>query len=120
TVTATKYYRAGVTCGTITTWSTPVQVSLTPAFICAYTIVSATSAADTEMSNVTVGSLNNSSNCGTIAPGPGSILNRYSNYRTSVAAPDLMIGIPTAVSMTSIGCSGFNYDSIFQIYIDFN
>ncbi len=37
---------------------------------------------DQDIYNVTFGSLNNSSNCSVVAPGPGSILKRYGNYAT--------------------------------------
>lgn len=42
----------------------------------------ATQTADDEIFNVTFGSLNNTSVCGAVAPGPGSLAFKYSNYTT--------------------------------------
>ena len=79
----------------------------------------ASNTADEEISNVTVGTMNNSSNCGTAGPGPGSILNRYSNYTTSVAGPSVEQGSPVNFSLTMTTCGG-PYTNIFQLYVDWN
>lgn len=47
--------------------------------------------ADEEIFNVTFGTLIQSSNCNTTAPGPGSFKNRYSNYTSGIGAPDAPI-----------------------------
>ncbi len=80
---------------------------------------SATSAADEEIWNVTIGTMNNTSSCTTLAPGPGSVQNWYSNYTTSVAAPTIPAGIATPFSVLTSSCGG-NYTSFLVIYIDYN
>jgi len=50
------------------------------------------STADEEIFNVTLGTLNNTSVCSSVAPGPGSVNSSYNNYTTSVAAPVLTAG----------------------------
>ncbi|MFM7725658.1 MAG: hypothetical protein ACKO7B_03070, partial [Flavobacteriales bacterium] len=82
-------------------------------------IISATSTADEDITNVTVGTLNNSSICGAIAPGAGSIASRYSNYTGSVAAPSAVQGNTVAFSLTMTTCGG-SYTNFFQVYIDWN
>ncbi|MBU3681783.1 MAG: hypothetical protein FGM16_07575, partial [Flavobacterium sp.] len=78
------------------------------------------STADEDISNVTVGTLNNSSNCTTAATGPGSILNRYANYCGVVAAPNLVAGNSVNFSLTMTTCGTTAYTNFFQIYIDYN
>jgi hypothetical protein len=84
-----------------------------------YPAVFASSAFDEEITNVTVGSMNNSSTCATLAPGPGSILNRYSNYTGFVVGPSEIQGATVSFSLTQTSCGGF-YGNGFQIYIDWN
>lgn len=84
-----------------------------------YTVFSATSDADEDLGNVTVGTLNNTSTMGQLAPGAGSVAFRYSNYTGAVAPPDLQQGSNVPFSLTSI-TSGSNYSNGFQIYIDYN
>jgi hypothetical protein len=59
----------------------------TPCQTLAYGASQANYTSDEEIFNVTVGTLNNTSNCGTTGPGPGSINQLYSNYTGVVAAP---------------------------------
>lgn len=75
---------------------------------------------DEDISNVTIGTLNNSSNCTTAATGPGSILNRYANYCGVVAAPNLIAGNSVNFSLTMTTCGTTPYSNFFQIYIDYN
>lgn len=120
-LTAATCYYASVTCSGVTTNSTPVCVSLNPANQC-YCASAASSTADEEILNVTVGSLNNSSTCTTLAPGPGSILNRYSNYTnypTAPAAPNVVQGTNVPVSI-QIGTCGGNFTNSTAIFIDLN
>ncbi|MFN5506777.1 MAG: beta strand repeat-containing protein, partial [Flavobacteriia bacterium] len=79
----------------------------------------ATSTADEEILNVTFATLNNSSTCTTLAPGPGSLLNRYSNYTTAVAAPNLNIGSTYNLSVEIGTCNG-NYSNATKVFIDYN
>ena len=79
----------------------------------------ATSLADEEIFNVTFGTLNNSSVCGTLAPGPGSLDNRYSNYTTSVPAPNIVAGNTYPLSV-QIGTCGGNFSNNLKVFIDLN
>jgi len=77
-------------------------------------------AGDSEIFNTTVGTLNNSSTCATLAGGAGSILKRYSNY-VGTATPIPSLPRTTSVSY-SIGvntCGGF-YTNNVGIWIDWN
>lgn len=118
---ADTYYRLNVTCGGNTGASTPVLVPMAPATSC-YCNSNATSSADEDIFNVTVGNLNNSSDCNTIAPGALSQQNRYSNYTSGTGAPapaEVVSGgaNPFAVS---IGTCGGNFTNSTAIWIDFN
>lgn len=73
----------------------------------------------TDIFNVTFGTLNNSSDCSTLAPGPGSIQNGYSNYTTTVAAPTIITGVSTPFSVQIGNCTPYGSSYTF-IYIDFN
>ena len=114
-LTTPTWYRCSVTCSGNTGTSTPVLVGTAPC----YTVVSPSNTTDEELTNVTVGTLNNTSNCTVIAPGPGSILNRYSNFTTTVSPPTLQLSSTVSYSFTQATC-GSNFASIFQIYIDYN
>ena len=123
-VVSTTYFQLVSTCTTSAQSSTSNAVSYTvnnPGLcICgAYPIFSANTTADEDIGNVTVGSMNNSSTCTTIAPGTGSALNRYSNYTGSVAGTSEQIGSTVNFSLSSITCGG-NFNNGFQIYIDYN
>ncbi len=87
-----------------------------------YCTSTATSSADEDILNVTLGTLNNSSTCATVAPGPGSVQNRYSNYTSGAgapAAPTLTAGsaIPFSVQ---VGSCGGNFTNSLAIWIDYN
>ena len=80
----------------------------------------ATSPADEEIFNVTFGTLNNSSNCNSTAPGTGSIKNQYSNYTGSVTAPTLTLGNTYSISVTLGECNTSTYTGGVSVYIDYN
>jgi hypothetical protein len=100
--------------------SANVAVSGNTYLYAAYCTSNATSTADEEIFNVTLGTLSNTSDCSTLAPGPGSIQSMYSNYTTSVAAPDLPAGLSTAFSVGIGTCGTGNYSNGIKIFIDFN
>ena len=83
----------------------------------AYCPSAATQTGDEEIWRVGFGTLNNISTCLTTG-GPGSLLNRYSNYM-SLAAPNISMGVPTPVSVNTGSCGG-NYGSFLVVYIDYN
>ena len=83
----------------------------------------ASSAFDEEITNVNIGSLNNTSDCSTPAPGTGSILSRYANYTNGAGAPSaptLTAGTLVNGSVTVSSCGAFNYFSGLAIFIDLN
>lgn len=111
------YYRAVVTCSGQSTTSSSVQVNTTP-FVNCYCSSNATSAADEEILNVTISTMNNSSTCSTTG-GPGSVQSMYSDYTTTVPAPILArtVNYPFSVQ---VGTCGGNFGNVTKVYIDFN
>lgn len=73
-----------------------------------------------DITNVTIAGINNSSTCTSVAPGPGSQLNLYSNYTGSVGSGNLQQGQVANFSLTSTGCLYGAGSNFFQIYIDYN
>ncbi len=100
--------------------SANVALSGSSYFYLLYCLSNATSVADEDIFNVTVGTLNNTSDCNTTAPGPGSIKNQYSNYTTTVAAPSLPAGTSPAFSVQIGTCGTGSYANAIKIFIDFN
>ncbi len=86
----------------------------------AYCNSNATTIYDEEITNVTIGSINNTSDCTTPASGPGSILSEYSNFTTSVAAPNLAAGATITGSVLVNSCGTYSYNSGLAIFIDLN
>jgi hypothetical protein len=116
---ANTYYQCVVTCtasGSSST-STPLLVT-TNSFLNCYCNSGATSLADEEIYNVTLSTLNNSSTCATTG-GAGSLLNLYSNYTATVAAPILSPGTAYPLSI-EIGSCGGNYNNMTKVFIDYN
>jgi hypothetical protein len=78
---------------------------------------------DEEINNVTLGTLNNSSDCATVAPGTGSIAEQYANYTSGTgapAAPSLEKCLPIPFSVLVGSCGTINYSSGLAVFIDFN
>ena len=123
-VTSTTYFQLVTTCSNSGTTATSNVVSYTvnnpgPCICAAYPSIFASSASDEEISNVTVGTMNNSSTCATLATGSGSILNRYSNYSGVLNGPTEIQGNTVNFSLTQTSCGGA-YGNFFQIYVDWN
>jgi len=122
-ITSSLYYQVVITCtnGPASTTSTPVQVLVggTPCQCAAYCTSSANSTNDDEIFNVSIGSLNNTSSCSQTG-GPGSILNRYSNYAGVLAAPTLSAALNYTLSVTVGQCNSFAYSGVITTYMDFN
>lgn len=74
---------------------------------------------DDEIFNVTLGTLNNTSNCSQTG-GPGSLQNRYSDYTTVVPAPILMTGMNYPLSVVGGQCNGGSYCGNTYVWIDYN
>jgi hypothetical protein len=117
-------YQLVTTCSAsgLTSTSAAYSVTISSFSACTcftYPAIYSSSTFDEEISNVTVGSMNNSSNCSVAATGPGSILNRYANYAGVIAGPSAMQTDVVNFSLTQTSCGG-NYGSFFQIYLDWN
>jgi len=123
TQTVATCYRCIVTCtnsGNSGT-STPVCVAQNP-FLACYCASAAASNADEDIFNVTYGSLNQTSNCATVAPGPGSINRRYSNYR-NIGPPPVANGAVVTGTLpisVEVGTCGGNFGSAVGVWIDMN
>ncbi len=121
--TTTQYYRLASTCSysSQTNFSNAVSYTVTGnSCVCtAYSTDYASSVADEDLGNVTVGTLNNTSTLGAVAGGSGSIAFRYSNYAGITTAPDLQQLATISFSLKSIISSG-SFANGFQIYIDYN
>ncbi|MBS1741150.1 MAG: hypothetical protein JST88_11505, partial [Bacteroidetes bacterium] len=119
-INAAMDYRLVVTCanGGGQDISNTISVSLNPFYNC-YCISQATSNADEDIFNVTLGSLNNTSTCTTLAPGPGSIVAQYSNY-TTLTPTTLFLGATYPLSVQIGYCGTGAYSNIAAVYIDFN
>ena len=84
-----------------------------------YCVSAATSTADDEIFNVSIGILNNSSTCSTTG-GAGSTLSMYSDYTTLVAAPSLVQSTAYTLSVTVGMCATGAYSGTVIAFIDFN
>lgn len=115
-------YRAIVTCinGGATGTSTPIFVGVTAPSSCYCTTSTATSTADEDIFNVTLGTLNNTSTCASVGPGPGSVNRLYANYTSGTgapAAPNVQAGLGNPFSVTIGTCNG-NWANATAIWID--
>ncbi|MFM8595778.1 MAG: GEVED domain-containing protein, partial [Flavobacteriales bacterium] len=120
TQTANTWYQCIVTCTSAATTATAVPLQVTTnTFVNCYCTSASTSAADEEIFNVTLNTLNNTSTCGVAAPGPGSVVSNYSNFTTSVAPPVLAPGVIYPFSVEIGTCNG-NYNNWTKAWIDFN
>lgn len=110
TLTAATFYQAVVSCSGTPGTSTPVQVQLTPASGC-YCVPTPTDCTDGDLiTNVTVGTLNNTSTCG-----PSG----FSNYTTdaSITVPDLVQGIANPMSVSA---GGGLFTETVGVWIDYD
>ena len=117
--TSSKYYRCIATCaaGPSNDTSAAFLMPMSPAYncLCAST---ALSTSDEEIFNVTFASLNNSSNCSTLAPGAGSVAQMYSNYQ-GITAPPVERGSTVSFSV-QIGNCNVPQNNRTAIFIDYN
>lgn len=124
-VSSTTYYQLVTTCsnggGTNTTNVVSFTIVGNPCTCLTYPAIYANNTADNDLTSVTVGSMTNTSNCGDLAPGAGSIAFRYSNYTGSVAGPSAAQGTSVSFSLTENLCAGGSTNqNNFLIYIDWN
>ncbi len=98
---------------------TIIAITNTPCSCSNYPLNYANQTADNDITNVTVGTLNNTSACGA-NPGLNSVPFKYSNYTQSVSSTTLTQGESVNFSLTSSICGGTDNQNNFLIYIDFN
>ncbi len=123
-VSTTTYFQMVTTCtnssqSATTSVSSYSVVNPGPCVCAGYASSSATSTFDEELLNVTFATLNNSSTCSSVGPGPGSVMNKYSNYAGFLAAPTVTQG-QTVTFTIQIGTCNGNYNNSASIYIDYN
>ena len=125
---ADTYYQCVVTCSAGSTGtSTPVLVTMNPFYNCYCSSAATAPIYDEEIYNVTVngGSTDplyaNANGCSTPAPGPGSILGGYSNFKTLPAITTVTTGQSVAFSINQDECDGATYYANgIGIWVDFN
>jgi gliding motility-associated-like protein len=117
-VTIPTEFRAIVTCtnGGLSSTSTPVTVNFVAPCYCP-SVAGSTSYDD--ILNVSVGNWSNQSTCGSVAPGPGSIQNRYSNY-TTLPPVRLLKGTSYPVSVVTGNCGSSALSYGIAIFVDVN
>jgi GEVED domain/SprB repeat/Secretion system C-terminal sorting domain len=120
TQTAATYYQCIVTCAGNAATSTPLQVTVNPFFNCYCQTGIPSSTADEEILNVTIDGVSNASTCATLAPGAGSILQRYSNYVVGTT-PTFTVAQASIVPFSvQVGTCGGNFNNVSAIWIDFD
>lgn len=121
-VTANTYYRRVTTCTNsgLSSNSTSVQITLNAPTSC-YCTSSATSTSDMDVTNITFGTINNTSATVSLTGSQGvatGTAGMYSDWRgTAVPVPSVQQGQPVPISVT-IG--GTAYGHRVDVYIDFN
>jgi hypothetical protein len=98
--------------------ATPVQVTM--ASLCYPIPTSPTSAADTDLTSVSVGTGTNAAGC-SAGTGPGSIAGVYASYLNQPSLTNLVRGGTAPFTIVSGQCPFFsNYSSNMAFYIDFD
>ncbi len=117
--TVNTYYQCVVTCGPSgqSGTSAPLQITTEPFANC-YCTSSATTTFNEEILNISIGSLNNSSTCSSTG-GPGSVPSQYSNYTSTITAPNLAATATYNLSV-SVGTCGTNNNNMMKVFIDYN
>ncbi len=122
TLSSTTFFRLVATCGANNATSAAISVGLTPPTGC-YCSSAPTSSNFSDVTNVTLSTLNNSSDCSSNAPGPGSVPNRYSNYTAGAGAPTAPIifsGTSNPFSVSLATCGTSNVGTAVSVWIDLN
>lgn len=122
------WYQCVVTCTSagLSTTSGSVQVGINPFMDCYCTSIP-TSSIDEEIYNVNINGGNTDpaysgvNGCAAAAPGPGSILGRYSNFKTLPAITNVTAGQTVTFTIDQDECDGPTYYSNgIGMWIDFN
>ncbi|MCE3279101.1 MAG: hypothetical protein K0S44_1292 [Bacteroidetes bacterium] len=122
TQTVPTYYQVVITCtnSSQTATSAPLNVTMNSPMNC-YCTSSANNTADEEIYSVTVNGATNAYSCTTVAPGPGSVLSRYSNFTTLPSLTTITQGSVVPFSIQQNECDGATYYANgASIWIDFN
>ncbi len=124
--TVETYYQCILTCSGLSDTSSAVFVTLN-SFMDCYCSSAPSNTIDEEIYNVTVngGSTDplyaNANGCATPAPGPGSILSRYSNFKTLAPITQAAPGQTVSYSIEQDECDGATYyNNGIGIWIDYN
>ena len=118
TQTVASFYQCVISCSAspLTRISTPVSVGLNAPTAC-YCAAAATQAADTDIGNVTFGTLNNGSATPILSNPAATGL--YTD-NTAVPAPSVARGASIPLSLSQITGGTTFYTAIFAVYIDYN
>jgi hypothetical protein len=115
-----------VSCGGTPSYTSPVVVSV-PAYTCPTCTTFASSTADEEIYSFTLNTATTpaayagANGCSTVAPGAGSILNRYSNFTSLGSFANLISGVTNTITVLEDECDGPSYFSNgFAAFIDYN
>lgn len=114
--TAATYYKCIVTCSSVSGTSTSVQVGINNFYDC-YCTLAATATADTDIGNVTIGTLNNGTATPTLSNSAAN--GTYTDY-TAIPVTDLQIGMPMPISLSQITSGTTFYSAWFNVFIDYN
>jgi gliding motility-associated-like protein len=109
-------YRAYIVCTNSNLADTSTIVNVTSISPC-YCTPSMSSSTNDDIFNVTVGSFSNSSVCASVATGPGTIVNRYSNY-TTLPPIKLPKNSVNPFSLQSGNCGSTNLTYGVAVFID--
>ncbi len=125
-ISTATYFRAVVTCSGMSDTTAPLLINMNSFTNCYCTSIP-TQTADEEIYNVKINSdstntlYSYSNGCSTIAPGPGSILNRYSNFKTLPALTTLYLNSSNSFAIREDECDGATYYfNGVGIWIDYN
>ena len=114
------WYRCVVSCNGNSGISTPLLVTVNP-FTSCYCPSQASATANEEIFSVSMNGSTNAYDCFTVAPGPGSILNRYSNFYPLGSLCNMAKGSQVYFVIVEDDCDGAPYTSNgCAVWIDFN
>ncbi len=113
------YYRCVVTCGS-TSFSDTLKLKASLCY-CSSIPVTIARTGDTEIFGVTFNGVTQSSDCGIIAPGPGSVLTSYSNFYPNGPLSTVLQGSTIPFSILQEDCARAAYSAAAcAIWIDYN
>lgn len=122
TISGDAWFRCRVSCAAGSSAnSSSVFVAVLPPCVCReYPASAATAAASDDITSVSLGTLAQTSACSAIAPGPGSVAGKYSNYTGLATAAALPIGQPVAFSAQASVCGATHAVVSLAVFIDWN